>query len=187
LKGENDQYLENHPELRPLLDDFMGAIFRDKPSDIVKFGSLYFGTIRTQQPLGLSPLVISGPPQIGKTTFIRMLIERYPNLFGYAVVHTTRKLREDEVDGVDHHFVERSEFDQLESAGELVDIYVLHTNSYGVSRKAISKVSSAACLKSLCKGCSDRSERKGKYVSLMSPLKALTEFVPPTSSVNTYL
>jgi hypothetical protein len=144
LKGENEKYLENHPEMRPLLDEFMGAIFRDKPSDIVKFGALYFSSMRVQKPLGPSPLVVTGPPQIGKTTILRMLVEKYPGIFGYAVVHSTRKPREGEVDGVDHHFVDRAAYDALEADGEVVDTYVLQTSSYAISRRAIQQVSVAA-------------------------------------------
>ena len=140
MKGENDRYLEGHPEMRPLLDEFVGAIMRDKPSDIIKYGALFFSTLRTQSVMGQSPLVITGPPTIGKTMFIRMLIDKYPNTFGTAVQHTTRVKREGEVQGVDHFFVEKASFEESVRNGDFADYYTLHTNLYATSLKAVEKV-----------------------------------------------
>lgn len=140
LKGENERYAEDHPELRPLLDEFLAAVIRDKPSDIVKFGCLYFNSLRASTSVGPSPLVITGPPVIGKTMFIRMLTERYPKAFGTPIVHTTRVRREGEVNGVDQWFIDKPKFDEMNSNNEFCDFYVMHTNYFATSIKAVSEV-----------------------------------------------
>jgi guanylate kinase len=40
----------------------------------------------------------------GKTELIRALVEGYPRYFSFSVSHTTRKPRDDEVDGVQYWF-----------------------------------------------------------------------------------
>ena len=50
-------------------------------------------------------LVICGPSGVGKDTIRSCLQQRFPNIFGYSVSHTTRRPRPDEINGVHYHFV----------------------------------------------------------------------------------
>ncbi|MGN7033951.1 guanylate kinase, partial [Neisseria sp. P0004.S001] len=48
--------------------------------------------------------IVSAPSGAGKTTLVRGLLERDPQI-GLSVSHTTRAARPGEVDGVAYHFV----------------------------------------------------------------------------------
>jgi guanylate kinase len=64
--------------------------------------------------------VLSSPSGAGKTTISRKLMERDGNL-SMSVSVTTRPRRPGEVNGVDYHFIEASEFDRLVGAGALLE------------------------------------------------------------------
>jgi guanylate kinase len=70
-------------------------------------------------------VVLSGPSAVGKSTLVRCLRERIPDLH-FSVSATTRAPRPDEVDGVDYHFVTASRFQQLIDDGELLEWAEIH-------------------------------------------------------------
>jgi len=65
-------------------------------------------------------VVLSGPSAVGKSTLVRCLRERIPDL-RFSVSVTTRAPRPGEVDGVDYHFVTPAEFQQLIDQGALLE------------------------------------------------------------------
>jgi guanylate kinase len=70
-------------------------------------------------------VVLSGPSAVGKSTLVRCLRERIPDLH-FSVSATTRAPRPDEVDGVDYHFVTADRFQQLIDDGELLEWAEIH-------------------------------------------------------------
>ncbi|OOK64884.1 guanylate kinase [Mycobacterium kansasii] len=68
---------------------------------------------------------MSGPSAVGKSTVVRCLRERIPNLH-FSVSATTRTPRPGEVDGVDYHFVSPARFQQLIDGGELLEWAEIH-------------------------------------------------------------
>ncbi|AMO61745.1 guanylate kinase [Mycolicibacterium phlei] len=70
-------------------------------------------------------VVLSGPSAVGKSTVVRCLRERIPDLY-FSVSVTTRAPRPGEVDGVDYSFVTPDRFDQLIAAGELLEWAEIH-------------------------------------------------------------
>ncbi|MHA7651904.1 guanylate kinase [Mycobacterium sp. ML4] len=70
-------------------------------------------------------VVLSGPSAVGKSTVVRCLRERIPNLH-FSVSATTRAPRPGEVDGVDYHFVSPERFQQLIDQGELLEWADIH-------------------------------------------------------------
>ena len=70
-------------------------------------------------------VVLSGPSAVGKSTVVRCLRERVPNLH-FSVSVTTRAPRPDEVDGVDYHFVSPGRFQQLIDQGALLEWAEIH-------------------------------------------------------------
>lgn len=86
------------------------------------------------------PLVIAGPSGVGKGTLINMLLERYPQHFGFSVSHTTRAPRPGEVNGVHYNFVERSQFERELEQGLFLEHANVHTNMYGTSVRAVEAV-----------------------------------------------
>lgn len=70
-------------------------------------------------------VVLSGPSAVGKSTVVRCLRERIPNLH-FSVSATTRAPRPGEVDGVDYHFIDPTRFQQLIDQGELLEWAEIH-------------------------------------------------------------
>ena len=70
-------------------------------------------------------VVLSGPSAVGKSTVVRCLRERMPDLH-FSVSVTTRAPRPGEVDGVDYTFVSAEKFQQLIDDGELLEWADIH-------------------------------------------------------------
>ncbi|QIS13430.1 guanylate kinase [Nocardia arthritidis] len=70
-------------------------------------------------------VVLVGPSAVGKSTVVRCVRERLPQLV-FSVSATTRAPRPGEVDGVDYHFVPRDKFDAMIEAGELLEWADIH-------------------------------------------------------------
>ncbi|GFG78721.1 guanylate kinase [Mycobacterium paragordonae] len=69
--------------------------------------------------------MLSGPSAVGKSTVVRCLRERIPDLH-FSVSATTRAPRPGEVDGVDYHFVSPARFQQLIDQDELLEWAEIH-------------------------------------------------------------
>lgn len=70
-------------------------------------------------------VVLSGPSAVGKSTVVRCLRERIPDLH-FSVSATTRAPRPGEVDGVDYHFVSAARFQELIDQGALLEWAEIH-------------------------------------------------------------
>jgi guanylate kinase len=70
-------------------------------------------------------MVLSGPSAVGKSTVVRCLRERVPDLH-FSVSATTRAPRPGEVDGIDYHFVSAERFDQLIARDDLLEWAEIH-------------------------------------------------------------
>ncbi|MGQ4598635.1 guanylate kinase [Nocardia sp. R6R-6] len=70
-------------------------------------------------------VVLVGPSAVGKSTVVRCVRERLPELV-FSVSATTRAPRPGEVDGLDYRFVSRAEFDAMIEAGELLEWADIH-------------------------------------------------------------
>ncbi|MEV3904319.1 guanylate kinase [Mycobacterium sp. NPDC050551] len=70
-------------------------------------------------------IVLSGPSAVGKSTVVRCLRERIPDLH-FSVSVTTRAPRPGEVDGVDYTFVTAERFQQLIDTGALLEWAEIH-------------------------------------------------------------
>ena len=78
--------------------------------------------------------IVSAPSGAGKTTLVRGLLERDPQI-GLSVSHTTRAARPGEVDGVAYHFVSTDAFSAMRAAGDFIESAHVHGNYYGTSRR----------------------------------------------------
>jgi guanylate kinase len=70
-------------------------------------------------------VVLSGPSAVGKSTIVRCLRERIPELY-FSVSVTTRAPRPGEVDGVDYSFISAERFEQLIADGALLEWADIH-------------------------------------------------------------
>jgi guanylate kinase len=85
-------------------------------------------------------LILSSPSGAGKTTLTRMLMQDTTLDLTLSVSVTTRTRRSSEVDGVHYHFIDRSEFERMKAAGELLESAEVHGNGYGTPLKPVEMV-----------------------------------------------
>jgi guanylate kinase len=78
-------------------------------------------------------LVLSSPSGAGKTTLARRLLAADAGI-RISVSVTTRKPRRGEVEGVDYHFVDRAEFEQLKRGRRLLEWAEVFGACYGTPR-----------------------------------------------------
>jgi len=74
--------------------------------------------------------VLSGPSGVGKSTVVAELRRRFPEIW-ISVSVTTRRPRPGEQNGREYYFVDASEFDRMQSAGELLEWAEFAGNKYG--------------------------------------------------------
>jgi guanylate kinase len=77
--------------------------------------------------------VIAAPSGAGKTTLVKSLLERNPEL-EFSVSFTTREKRVTEVEGRDYFFVDEARFHELQEQGELLESALVFGNHYGTGR-----------------------------------------------------
>jgi guanylate kinase len=77
--------------------------------------------------------VISAPSGAGKTSLVKALCERLPDL-KVSTSHTTRPRRPNEQDGREYFFVTNPEFDRMVADGAFLEHARVFDNQYGTSK-----------------------------------------------------
>lgn len=80
--------------------------------------------------------VVSAPSGTGKTSLVKALMERQPDI-GFSVSYTTRKPRPNEVPGRDYHFVSPERFAEMAAHGEFLEHAQVFDHSYGTGMRAV--------------------------------------------------
>ena len=80
-----------------------------------------------------SLFVVSAPSGAGKTTLVKLLLERDPQV-RHSVSYTTRAPRAGELHGREYNFVEVPAFVAMRERGEFLEWAEVHGNFYGTSR-----------------------------------------------------
>jgi len=80
--------------------------------------------------------VIAAPSGAGKTTLVKELVRRNPELV-FSISYTTRRKRPTEVEGRDYFFVDDAQFTELEARGELLESARVFDHRYGTSRSQV--------------------------------------------------
>jgi guanylate kinase len=86
--------------------------------------------------------VISAPSGAGKTSLVRALMAREPGLT-FSISCTTRKRRENEVEGRDYFFVSHDEFQRMATAGEFLEHAQVFDNHYATPRRQVEEALAA--------------------------------------------
>lgn len=80
--------------------------------------------------------VLSGPSGVGKGSLVGVLRRRHPQVW-LSVSVTTRAPRPGERDGVEYHFIDQPEFDEMVEAGALLEHDAHMGASYGTPRAPV--------------------------------------------------
>ena len=83
--------------------------------------------------------IVSAPSGAGKTTLCRAIRQRYTSL-AYSVSYTTRAPRGGETDGIDYHFIDRSEFKRGIRDGRWAEWADVYGNYYGTSAEVLARL-----------------------------------------------
>ena len=78
-------------------------------------------------------IVVSGPSGAGKSTILQRALAEVRRL-RFSVSHTTRPPRSGEREGIDYHFVSRSEFQRLVDDRMFLEWASVHDDCYGTAR-----------------------------------------------------
>jgi guanylate kinase len=82
--------------------------------------------------------VIAAPSGAGKTSLVKALLERHPELH-VSISHTTRPRRPTELPGREYYFVTKDEFLELRAKGAFLESAQVFDNYYGTSREPVEK------------------------------------------------
>ncbi len=77
--------------------------------------------------------IVSAPSGAGKTTLVRHLLERDPDI-RLSISYTTRAPRPAEQDGREYHFVSVATFETMRGRGDFLESARVHGNFYGTAR-----------------------------------------------------
>ena len=97
--------------------------------------------VYVSRPMPSSPsrgrlFVIAAPSGAGKTSLVKALLERKPELH-VSISYTTRKMRPTEEDGREYHFVSVNDFIQLRDQGQFLEYAQVFDNFYGTGRRPV--------------------------------------------------
>lgn len=113
LKEQHSKYIEKHPELQQLLNDFVSEVLLEKPSDPISFAREYFSKFNPN-PEPYYPLAILGPAGVGRQTFVSKLFSKFPGIFEIPKLTSTSPTT------VDAEIISREEFESLISSKQLI-------------------------------------------------------------------
>jgi len=80
--------------------------------------------------------VIAAPSGAGKTSLVKALLQRLPEL-AVSTSHTTRPARPNEHEGREYYFVDNAEFDRLVAGGAFLEHARVFDNQYGTTRRQL--------------------------------------------------
>jgi len=84
-------------------------------------------------------LILSSPSGAGKTTLTKKIQQKYQN-FKISVSHTTRSPRDNEIDGVDYHFVSKKKFQDLIESNSFYEHAKIFENYYGTLKSEVNTI-----------------------------------------------
>ena len=85
------------------------------------------------------PLLVVGPSGVGKGTNLNLFKNNY-TIAKYAIAHTTRSIRINEIDGVNYHYISKDLFLNKINNNEFIEYAYVHENLYGRTYKDVEVV-----------------------------------------------
>lgn len=120
-------------------------------------------------------VIICGRSGSGKSTMERLLSERMG--FNVVISTTTREIRENEVKGVNYHFVSLKEFEQLRNENKLIEDNSYLGNYYGIESENLTDRSVAVVEFNGAKQIKERLKKAGQEEPVIIYLDASDETV----------
>ena len=78
--------------------------------------------------------IIIAPSGAGKTSLVEQLLVQNANLY-VSISHTTRPARKNEKNGVNYHFISKTDFINMSSEGDFLESAEVYGYNYGTSKK----------------------------------------------------
>lgn len=88
--------------------------------------------------------IVSAPSGAGKTSLVRRLLAELPGV-DVSVSHTTRGMRDGDVEGKDYFFVDRDTFESMIDSDRFLEYAEVFGNYYGTSVDAVESMLSDGC------------------------------------------
>ncbi|TLU99972.1 guanylate kinase [Dyadobacter luticola] len=86
-------------------------------------------------------IIFSAPSGSGKTTIVRHLLKKFPELLAFSVSASTRERRDHEVDGKDYYFLAKKDFRERISNNEFAEWEEVYAgNYYGTFKTEIQRL-----------------------------------------------
>ena len=139
LMSTHVTYLKCHPELTEVLNDFLSSLLLHKPDDLHLFAKDYFSSFN-KNPHKYKPLIVVGPSGVGKSTLINYIRTLFPQIFQFGISHTVRPIRAGEKEGVNYHYVDEEQFQQMIQQEDFIEYAVVHGNHYGTSKHEVQRI-----------------------------------------------
>ncbi|XP_065570489.1 MAGUK p55 subfamily member 7-like isoform X1 [Artemia franciscana] len=92
------------------------------------------------------PLVLIGPPGVGRNELKRRLISLDPDKYKTTIPYTSRSPKPGEIEGEDYHFVNRSQMEKDIAAGRYIEYGEYKGNLYGTAADSIQEQMDAGYL-----------------------------------------
>ncbi|XP_012246799.1 MAGUK p55 subfamily member 7 isoform X4 [Bombus impatiens] len=89
------------------------------------------------------PVVLIGPPGVGRNELKRRLIATDPDKYKTPVPYTSRPRKPGEINGVEYHFVTRKKMEEYIEFGKLIEYGEYKGNLYGTSSESVSSLINA--------------------------------------------
>ena len=83
-------------------------------------------------------IVVSSPSGVGKTTLVRLLVERNEN-FEISISSTTRAPRKNEIEGKDYYYINEEKFNNLIKTKSFYEFARVFNNLYGTLKDPVIK------------------------------------------------
>lgn len=83
-------------------------------------------------------IAICGKSGSGKDTIMKEILKRYPNSFKPIVSYTTRPRRENEIEGIDYHFISKQEMANKIVNNEMLEVSEFNGWFYGTAIDSLS-------------------------------------------------
>jgi len=111
LIESHEEYVQSHPEIREVLNDFLSSVLLHKPDDVYVYAKEYFHPFNPT-PLRGKPFIIVGPSGVGKNTLVQAILKKYEGIFEKKVSYTTRQEKKHLKPGKNYQLISREEFEK---------------------------------------------------------------------------